>query len=265
MPTSVWYAVPFGSKRSSAVGMCVWVPKTAVTLPSKCQPMATFSLVASAWKSTKITLAVILSEQVVGGVERIVGAAHEDLAHEVQDRVRQAHAGPRGNGSFVDAMTGQAGLHIRGSQDAACPIVAVGRDRGEVVEKLALVPDMIAGGHHVGAEVEQFVGDLRGHAKAAGGVLDVHDGQIDLVGLADVANVLTDDPAPRAAEDVADEEDVQRCSMLQWKEGTMDYGLGTGFSIEETSSSRAASGRLRCTALQLNRVSALFRGPNLWL
>ena len=33
---------------SSAVGMWVCVPSTAVTLPSRCQPIATFSLVASA-------------------------------------------------------------------------------------------------------------------------------------------------------------------------------------------------------------------------
>ena len=29
--------------RWSAVGMCVCVPSTAVTLPSRCQPIATFS------------------------------------------------------------------------------------------------------------------------------------------------------------------------------------------------------------------------------
>ena len=53
MPTSVRYAVPFGRMRSSAVCTCVCVPTTAVTLPSRCQPIAIFSDVASAWKSTK--------------------------------------------------------------------------------------------------------------------------------------------------------------------------------------------------------------------
>ena len=47
MPTSVRYAVPFGRIRSSAVCTCVCVPKTAVTRPSRCQPIATFSDVAS--------------------------------------------------------------------------------------------------------------------------------------------------------------------------------------------------------------------------
>ena len=48
IPTSVRYAVPFGRMRSSAVCTCVCVPTTAVTLPSRCQPIAIFSEVASA-------------------------------------------------------------------------------------------------------------------------------------------------------------------------------------------------------------------------
>ena len=52
MPTSVMYAVPPGRTRASAVGTWVWVPTTAVTRPSRCQPIATFSLVASACMST---------------------------------------------------------------------------------------------------------------------------------------------------------------------------------------------------------------------
>jgi len=54
MPTSVMYAVPSGRIRSSAVWTWVWVPNTALTLPLRNQPMATFSEVASAWKSTKM-------------------------------------------------------------------------------------------------------------------------------------------------------------------------------------------------------------------
>ena len=54
MPTSVMYAVPPGSTRASAVGMCVWVPTTAVTRPSSIQPSATFSDVASACMSTRM-------------------------------------------------------------------------------------------------------------------------------------------------------------------------------------------------------------------
>ncbi len=52
MPTSEMKAVPLGRTRPSAVGTWVWVPSTAATRPSRCQPIATFSLVTSAWKST---------------------------------------------------------------------------------------------------------------------------------------------------------------------------------------------------------------------
>ena len=52
MPASVMKAVPPGRTRASAVCTCVWVPTTAVTLPSSQRASAIFSLVASAWTST---------------------------------------------------------------------------------------------------------------------------------------------------------------------------------------------------------------------
>ena len=48
IPASVQYPVPFGRMRSSAVGTWVCVPITAETLPSRYQPSAIFSAVASA-------------------------------------------------------------------------------------------------------------------------------------------------------------------------------------------------------------------------
>jgi len=55
IPASVIAAVPPGSTRASAVCTCVCVPITAVTRPSSQRASATFSLVASAWKSTTTT------------------------------------------------------------------------------------------------------------------------------------------------------------------------------------------------------------------
>jgi hypothetical protein len=52
------YAVPPGSTRASAVGMCVCVPTQASARPSTCQPIATFSLVASACMSTSTASAL---------------------------------------------------------------------------------------------------------------------------------------------------------------------------------------------------------------
>ena len=57
MPASVIAAVPPGCTRASLVCTCVCVPITAVTRPSSTRESATFSLVASAWKSTSTTCA----------------------------------------------------------------------------------------------------------------------------------------------------------------------------------------------------------------
>ena len=55
IPASVMNAVPPGSTRASEVWTCVCVPTTAVTRPSSQRASATFSLVASAWTSTRTT------------------------------------------------------------------------------------------------------------------------------------------------------------------------------------------------------------------
>ena len=52
MPRSEMYPVPRGKTRASEVWTCVCVPHTAETRPSRNQPMASFSLVASACIST---------------------------------------------------------------------------------------------------------------------------------------------------------------------------------------------------------------------
>ena len=86
MPTSEMNAVPSGSTRPSAVGTWVWVPKTAATRPSRCQPIATFSLVTSAWKSTMIASASSRSRIAVDGVEGRARDLQPDGAAEVDHR-----------------------------------------------------------------------------------------------------------------------------------------------------------------------------------
>src|SRR5580698_1797012 len=92
--------------------------------------------------------------------------------------------------------------------------MAVSRNRSKIVQQLALVPNMIARGHHIRAELEELIGDLRRHAEAARRVLDVHDGEINLVSLAHMADMLAHNPAPRAAKDVADKQNVQWSSFF---------------------------------------------------
>jgi hypothetical protein len=71
---------------------------------------------------------------------------------------------------------------------------------------------VVAGGQNIRSQIEELLGDLRRQAKAAGGVFRIDDGQLHLMRLAQMADVLTHDPASRAAEDVADEKDIHCAS-----------------------------------------------------
>ena len=68
---------------------------------------------------------------------------------------------------------------------------------------------MIAGRQHIRAQIEEILGDLRRQAEAAGGVFRIDDGQVHGVRFAQMADVLAHDPASRAAEDVANEKNIQ--------------------------------------------------------
>ena len=59
-------------------------------------------------------------------------------------------------------------------------------------ERLALVPDMIAGGHHIGAGVEKLGQDLLRDAEAAGGVLAIDHDEIGAIALAQSRQFLDD-------------------------------------------------------------------------
>ena len=114
--------------------------------------------------------------------------------------------------AFVDAEAGCAVGIVGGTDDAAAADVGVGGD-GHVLEDFFLVPDVVAGGDDVGAEVEELFGKGGGDAEAAGGVFAVDDEEIDGVGFEDVGEMLADDVAAGRAEDVADEETVHRMSL----------------------------------------------------
>ena len=146
-----------------------------------------------------------VGEQRVGGVEGIVGGVHENAALELDHRVGNAAL----RGSLIDAPAGNAGLEIGGTQDSPPALVALGGRGVHRVDQLALVPDVIAGGQHVRAQVEKLLGQRRRNAEAAGGVFGVDDDEFDVVRFTEMADVLAHDAASRAAEDVADEEDVQ--------------------------------------------------------
>ena len=190
-------ALSAGSARRPSARGC-GCRATAVTRPSRCQPIATFSEVASAWKSTMMTRALARSASISRSDdrERIVERRHEDAAHHVDHADRLAGAGA----SEIAAAARHAGGEVGRAQQLRLP-----RD---VVEDFLLVPDVIAGGHHVDAVAEDRVGDVAGDAESGGGVLDVGDDEVDGVPLDERGEAAPGDLAPRLAEDVADEQDA---------------------------------------------------------
>ncbi len=149
-----------------------------------------------------------LAEELVGLTEGVVAGGHEDAALQVHDGV--ALAG--GELALVDAEARGADGIVGGAQDAAAANVGVGGD-GHVLEDLALVPDVIAGGDDVGAEVEELFRDGGGDAEASGGVLSVDDEEVDGIGFKDVGKVFADDVAAGGAKDIADKENVHLRSL----------------------------------------------------
>ena len=159
-------------------------------------------------EAKKPTLADVrakLARQALAVGDMIEANAQIDAALKVDDGVILTG----GERALVDAEAGAAGGVVGGADDAAGAIVAGGGDGVEVVDDFFFVPDVVAGGEDVGAEVEELVGDRRGEAESAGGVFSVDDDEVDGAALDDVADVLAHDAATGAAEDVADEEDAQ--------------------------------------------------------
>src|ERR1700733_8582416 len=93
-------------------------------------------------------------QQPVRGAEGILVGLHEDPSLKIEDGIGDA----RGERAFINTEAGGACGVISGPHNAAWPIVAFRGDGGEIVDDLAFVPYMIAGGKDVGAEVEEVFG-----------------------------------------------------------------------------------------------------------
>src|SRR5258706_890846 len=112
----------------------------------------------------------------------------------------------QGRCAFINAHAGNAFSIVGRPQNFAGAPARVAIGGVEVVHDLALVPYVIAGGQHVATKIEDFVGDGRRQPETACGIFHVGDHQINLVGLHHMGEMVTYDLAPRAAEDVTDEE-----------------------------------------------------------
>ena len=179
-------------------------------------------------------LCLDLAEQFVCLAKGVVATGHEDAALQIHDGVGLAVA----QLALVDAEAGSADGVVGRAEDAAAADVRVG-GHGHVFEDLFFVPDVIAGGDHVGAEVEEFFRDRGRDAEASGGVFAVDDEEVDGVGFKDVRQVFADDVAAGGAKDIADKEDIHWKSLhgrgkkspctkpqLRGKEYGKDEGIG---------------------------------------
>ena len=101
----------------------------------------------------------------------------------------------------VNARTWNARRVVRRPQQSRLP--------RQVVVDVALVPDVIAGSHHIDPVAEKFVGNGGRDTKACRRVLAVRDYDVDRLGSADIRNVVCDNSASGVSENVADKEKSQ--------------------------------------------------------
>ena len=83
------------------------------------------------------------------------------------------HAGAAARHVEAAAAAGRSRRIVSGPEEA---LLALGED-----QRLALVEDVVAGGHHIGAGAQHLAQYVLGDAEAAGGVLAVHHHEIERV------------------------------------------------------------------------------------
>ena len=134
--------------------------------------MAVFSLVVSAWTSTQdavhVVAQAVIGERRVGRLKRIVQRVHVKQAHGMDD---QNPAAAR-RVEDADAPSRRAGGVVHRPEE---PGIAV-----DVIDDLAPVPDVVAGGDDVGPGVVEFLANFGRDAEAMGRVLAVDDDEIEV-------------------------------------------------------------------------------------
>src|SRR4051795_3292324 len=91
-----------------------------------------------------------LFQQLVGDAKRIVIGRHEDASLKIDHRVRDSILL-----AFVHTPARKVRSVIRWPQQAACGTVGIAVSGLKVFDDLALIPNMIASGDDIDAEIEQ--------------------------------------------------------------------------------------------------------------
>ena len=79
----------------------------------------------------------------------------------------------------------------------------------EVLDDLALVPDVVAGRHHVDAEIEKLLRQRRRDSEPRRGIFAVRDDQIRRMGSHQLRQTLFHDRPPRPPKNVTNKKNVQ--------------------------------------------------------
>jgi hypothetical protein len=83
----------------------------------------------------------------------------------------------------------------------------------EVFNDLALVPDVISGGHHVDPQIEKLFRQGRRDSEASRGIFAVGDDQVGGVLLAQFGQAIFYDRSPRTAKNVTDKKNFQESDL----------------------------------------------------
>ena len=137
-------------------------------------------------------LGLHLRQEVVRLAKGVIAGAHEDASLQVHDGIRLTV----GQLAFIGTKTGCVYGVIGWTDDAAATLVR-GGGHGHVLEDLFLVPDVIARGDDVRAEIKKLFRDGRRDAKTTGGVFAVDDQQIHFVRFDEVRQVFPHDVPAR--------------------------------------------------------------------
>ena len=140
----------------SAVGICVCVPTIADTRPFRCHPMAIFSLVSSAWKSTKRTFtAGSIAAKIWSALRK--GQSVEGMCAR-PCRLNYCYLHVVAALNYCPAPPRQVVNVISGSDESRLLV--------EVLPDFSLVPDVVAGGKNVQSQFKQLFRDQRRNPKA---------------------------------------------------------------------------------------------------
>ena len=142
-------------------------------------------------------------QQLIGHAEGIVVRGHEDASLKINHGVGNAILL-----AFVHAPARKIRSVIRRPQQAAGGAVRIAVGRLKVVDDLALVPDVVAGGDDINAEIEQVFRERTGDTEATGRILPVGDDEINGAVFHQARQAVFDDVASGTSENVAYEENV---------------------------------------------------------